>query len=139
MSTVFEAAVAAIAQTLSGAGVANVKRFRSTALEPPAVILRPLSMVVDKDIGQHLEGLLAVEIAVLAQASASDPADKVADATVADVHAALLADIRLGLAAVMFITLESINWDFDDVESVAVRLVYQVTLRASAYDLEVAG
>jgi len=127
-----ESILAAAAAALVTASVASgrVYRSRQEALTTlPAVIVEPLSESADETVLGMLDRTLSVAVSVHASGA---PGDNAADATVAAVESAMLADRTLGLGSeVNILSTIDTRWEFDEQDMCRATLIFQVSFRTA--------
>lgn len=135
MASIGEQIIAKVVEILEDAGIENVFRSRQIAIKrnlSTAVLVRPGSEVVELFPGV---GQWTLTVTVRLLASGEIP-DQLADDLVVAIHAALMADIRLGGLAIL-VEPDDRGWEFGDaeVDLVTVTLPYRITYRTAIADL----
>lgn len=125
-----ESVIAAAAAKLVTANVAERRVYRSRwhALPTlPAVTVHPMGESADESVLGMLDRSLSLAVTVHASGT---PADNAADATLAAIETAMLADRSLGLGAEVQIRsgIET-RWEFDDQDVVRAVLIFRIDTR----------
>lgn len=132
MSSLRENVISAAAAALVTANVAGGRVYRSRwhALpELPGVTVTPLGESADEAPLGMLDRTLSLAVTVHASGS---PADGAADATLAEVEAAMFADRTLGLGSdVQIKSAMETRWDFDDADVVRVAAIFSISMRTA--------
>lgn len=128
-----ETVLAAIAAQLSGVAGGRVYRSRREQIDAlPAVVIEPVSAEATEVVLGAVDHELTVAVAVLANGETPDGA---ADATLVDVHAALVADRSLGLGnGVTLLPGFSTDWDFEAFDFVRAENRYRVVYATTGTD-----
>lgn len=122
--------LAAIASTLVGAGVCAGRVYRSRREQipaTPACIVEPDSETAEEQMLGVMDAELTVVVSVFAH---GDTPDASADAELAAIHAALMADLSIGLGdTVQIMPRRQLDWQFEDFDNARVTARYLVRYR----------
>jgi hypothetical protein len=123
--------LAAVAAKLVTASVASGRIYRSRREQLgtlPAVIVEPDSETAEELVLGVTDAELRVAVRIFAEGDAPDSA---ADATLAAAHAALMADLSLGLADVQLSPRREIDWQFENFDHAQVTARYLIQYRTA--------
>lgn len=122
--------LAAVATALAGVASGRVYRERKEQLPAlPAVVILPGEERAEEVMLGAMDADLDVAIEIYAK---GDTPSAAADATLAAVHAALMADLSLGLGAdVQIRPRHSVRWDYDQYDEARAVVVYTVAYRTT--------
>lgn len=123
--------LAAFVTTLTTAGVASGRCYRSRREELPAlpaVVVEPDSETAEEAMLGVMDAELLVSLSVYAS---GDTPDNAADATLAAAHAALMADLSLGIADAQILPRREVDWQFENFDNARVTARYSVAYRTT--------
>lgn len=117
--------------TLVNAGVASGNCYRSRQEQLPAlpaVVINPSRETAEEQFIGVMDAELDVDVEIYAN---GDTPDNAADATLAAAHAALMADLSLGVADAQIVPRRSVDWQFENYDNARVTARYTVRFRTT--------
>lgn len=122
--------LAAFKTVLTGLAGGRVYRSRKEQIpDLPAIVIEPARVsMMEQPIGISDQSL-TVAVQVLAK---GDVPDSAADTTLSSIHAAVMADITLGLGSDVQVSQDvEIEWDLEEFDHVRAILLYRVRYRTA--------
>jgi hypothetical protein len=125
-----ESILAATAAALSGLAGGRVYRERKEQLPAvPAIVITPAAEDAQEAVLGVMDAELQVRIEIYAK---GDTPSAAADALLSSVHAALMADLSLGLGPeVQIQPRRAVHWDSENYDDVRVAVTYTIFYRTS--------